>query len=76
MPLSGRCRPGARTKLQKAFKLGILIAVGGVDIGRIGWLVIERLFGAHDRSSDLRRSIANPDRAQGDGRDPEPGPGR
>jgi hypothetical protein len=37
-------------------------------VGRIGWLVIERLFGAHDRSSDLRRGIANPVRAQGDGR--------
>ena len=23
-------------------------------VGRIGWLVIERLFGAHDRRSDLR----------------------
>jgi hypothetical protein len=37
-------------------------------VGQIGWLVIERLFGAHDRSSDLRRGIANPGRAQGDGR--------
>ena len=40
-------------------------------VGRIGWLVIERLFGAHDRSSD-RRGIANPGRAQGDGRGPAP----
>jgi hypothetical protein len=45
-------------------------------VGRIGWLVIERLLGAHDRGSDLRRGIANPGRAQGDGRDPAPGPGR
>ena len=45
-------------------------------VGRIGWLVIEPLLGAHDRSSDLRRGIANPGRAQGDGRDPAPGPGR
>ena len=28
-------------------------------VGLIGWLVIERLFGAHDRRSDLR-GIANP----------------
>jgi hypothetical protein len=44
-------------------------------VGQIGWLVIERLFGAHDRSSDLR-GIANPwtrsRRAEG----PAPGPGR
>jgi hypothetical protein len=39
-------------------------------VGRIGWLVIERLFGAHDRSPDVRRGIANPGRAQGDGRGP------
>jgi hypothetical protein len=42
-------------------------------VGRIGWLVIERLFGAHDRSSDLRRGIANPGRTQGAGKGPAPG---
>ena len=42
-------------------------------VGRIGWLV-ERIFGAHDRSSGLRRGIANPGRAQGDGRGPAPEP--
>ena len=44
--------------------------------GTLGWLVIQRLFGAYDRSSDSAAAIANPGRAQGDDTDPAPGPGR
>ena len=45
-------------------------------VGGIGWLVIERLFGAHDRTPDRRRCLAeDPGCAQGAGRGPAPGPG-
>ena len=43
-------------------------------VGRIGWLVIEPLLGAHDRSSDLRRGIANHGRGSRRRQRPSTGP--